>query len=50
MVQLSFHMLQAYLIEEDSFGASEVNIYTVEGENEDEVASIIELLENFIYF
>ena len=40
-------MLQAYSIEEGPFGASEVNIYTVEGE--DEVASIIRWVVRKLY-
>ena len=38
-IQPSFHVLQTNLIEEESFGVSEVNICTVEVA--DEVASII---------
>ena len=37
-VQPSFHVLQAYSIEEESFGPSEVNICTIEVA--DEVANI----------
>ena len=40
-------MLQAYPIEEGPFGASEVNIYTVEVE--DEVASIIRWVVRKLY-
>ena len=40
-------MLQAYSIEEESFGASEMNIYTVEVE--DEVASIIRSVVRKLY-
>ena len=40
-------MLQAYSIEEEPFGASEVNIYTVKVE--DEVASIIRWVVRKLY-